>query len=73
MRPQRLSCQAAGAAFASRAEPPPRAACVSLVTAAPAPAPQYGSPAAQWRRRRVALAALLAAHAVAVVGLLEAG
>jgi len=72
MRLQRLSYQAAGAAFAPRAELQPRAAAVSLVPAAPAPAPRYGSSAGQGRQRRVALAALVAVHAVAGVGLLQA-
>jgi protein TonB len=72
MRLQRLSYQAAGAAFAPRAESQPRAASLSLVPATPTPAPRYGSSAGQGRQRRVALAALVAVHAVAVVGLLQA-
>jgi len=72
MRPQRLSYQAAGAAFAPRAEPQPRAAMLSLVAPGASPAPRYGGTPAQARRRRAAVAALLAVHALAVVGLLDA-
>src|SRR5437773_1053136 len=47
MRPQRLSYQAAGAAFAPRAEPQPRAATRSpLVPPGPSPAPPPVVPAA---------------------------
>jgi protein TonB len=72
MRPQRLSYQAAGAAFAPRAEPQPRAATRSLVPPGTGPAPRYGDSRARARRRRAAIATLLAAHAVAVLGLLDA-
>lgn len=72
MRPQRLSYQAAGAAFAPRPESQPRAAPLSLVPAAPMPAPRYGGTAAQARQRRAAIAALVAVHVLAVVGLLQA-
>ncbi len=73
MRPQRLSYQAAsaaGTAVAPRAEPS-RAATLTLV-AASAREPQYGGTPAQARQRRIVVAALLACHAVAVVGLLAA-
>ena len=66
MRPQRLSHQAAGARFAHTLGGP-------RVPAASAPPLRYGSPAARSRQRRIALAALLALHAAAVVGLLESG
>jgi protein TonB len=72
MRPQRLSYQAAGAALAPRAEPLTRAATLQLVPSVPILAPRYGGTATQARQRRVAIATLLAAHVVAVVGLLEA-
>ena len=72
MRPQRLSYQAAGAAFAPRAEPQPRAAPLALVPSGPTPAPRYGGTPTQARQRRMAIATLLAVHAVAVVGLLNA-
>jgi len=74
MRLQRLSYQAAGAVFAPRAEPPPRAAVPPLVpaVAAPALASHQGSSATHRRQRRIVLAALLALHALAVVGLLQA-
>ena len=72
MRLQRLSYQAAGAAFAPHAEPPPRAATLSLVQSVPTAAPRYGGTAAQARQRRLAIAALVAVHAVLVAGLLSA-
>jgi len=68
MRLQRLSYQAAGAAPAPRAEPQPRA---PVPPAAPL-APRYGGTAALARQRRVAIAVLLAAHVLGVVGLLNA-
>jgi len=71
MRPQRLSHQSAGADLTPRVEPPPRAATLTLVPTAAALAPRYGT-AAQTRQRRAALGVLLAAHALGVVGLLNA-
>ena len=72
MTPQRLSYQAAGAAPDPRAEPLSRAAALSLVPSVPTPAPRYGGTAAQARQRRVAIASLVAVHAVLVAGLLGA-
>jgi protein TonB len=72
MRPQRLSYQAAGIAFASSAEPPPRAAPLSLVPPGATPAPRYGGAPTQARQRRVAIATLLAVHVLAVIGLVDA-
>lgn len=67
MRPRRLSYQAAGAARA----PQPRAAMPPSHEPAGAPAaPRYGGTRA--RQRRAAIAMLLAVHAGAVVGLLNA-
>jgi len=72
MRPQRLSYQAAGPAFAPRPEPPPRAAPLSLVPPAATPTPRYGGSAAHARQRRAAIATLVAIHVLAIVGLLQA-
>lgn len=74
MRPQRLSYQAAGAVFAARAEPQPRAAMPSLPTAVARPAPRYGGTlSAPPRQRQLAVAMLLALHAAVVAALLYAG
>ena len=74
MRPQRLSYQAAGAAFAARAEQQPRAAMPSLLAAVACPAPRYGgTSSAPRRQRRLAVAMLLALHAAVVAALLYAG
>jgi protein TonB len=72
MRLQRLSYQAACAAFAPHAEPPPRATALSLVPCPPMSAPRYGGTGAQARQRRLAIATLVAVHAVLVAGLLDA-
>ena len=72
MRPQRLSFQAAGTAFVPQADTPARAAALTLVPPAASPTPRYGGTGAHARQRRVAIATLLAVHAVAVVALLEA-
>ena len=72
MRPQRLSFQGAGAAFVPQAETPARAAALSLVPPAASSTPRYGGTGGQARQRRIAVATLLAVHAVAVLGLLEA-
>ena len=72
MRPQRLSSQAAGGAIAPRAEPAQRTATRSLVPAAAGPAQRHAITSARAGRRRLAIAALVAVHAAAVVGLLDA-
>lgn len=74
MRAQRLSYQAAGAAVAPRAEPLATARAASLTLVAPLVErePQYGGTASQARQRRIIVTTLLAAHALGVVGLLNA-
>ena len=66
----RLSYQAAGATLAPRGEPQPRAAAPTRVAPGTSAAPGYAG--TRSRQRRVALAALLAVHGAAVVGLLSA-
>jgi protein TonB len=74
MRPQRLSYETAGAAVQARGEAPVAARAPSLAVVAPpaVAAPGYGRSPGQARRRRVVVATMLAVHALAVVGLLDA-
>ena len=73
MRPQRLSYQAGATMFAPRVEPLPRAAMPPLAPAGARPVARYFGASAPTRRRRLAVALLLALHAAAVAGLLYAG
>ncbi len=75
MRPQRLSYEPAGAAVWMRAEVPAAARSVTLVlTPAVQAAPlEFGRSPAQVRQRRIVVATMLVAHAVAILGLLNAG
>jgi len=74
MRPQRLSYQTIGAAVPSRGESPSvlRASVLTVASPADKPSFQYGKSPGQVRQRRIVIAAMLAVHAVAVVGLLQA-
>jgi len=74
MRPHRLSYETAGAAVRPRGETPAAARAPSPGVAAPAAptVPGYGRSPGRARQRRVIVVTMLAVHALAVVGLLNA-
>ena len=74
MRPHRLSFEIAGAATLPRGDAPaaPRAVPLARVRSGLAAPLPYGRLPAQRRQRRVVIAAMLVAHGLAVVGLVNA-
>ncbi len=74
MQPQRLSYETAGAGRQPRGEVPaaPRTPPLARVPAGLAAPLQYGRSPALTRRRRVVVATMVLAHAVAVLGLMNA-
>ena len=74
MRPHRLSYEIAGAATLPRGDAPaaPRAVPLARVPAGLAAPLPYGRSPAQARQRRIAIATMLVAHGVAVIGLVNA-
>ncbi len=75
MRAPRLSYETAGTASLPRGETrgAPRAAALVRVPTDPAAALPYGRSPTRARQRRVAIATMLLAHGVAIVGLMHAG